>query len=57
MINGRLYDTESMNEIGHRDRPRNKFYWESDKYNPSFDWHLKGRGFFGGACGCAVMGN
>lgn len=57
MINGRLYDTETMNEIGHRDRPRSKFYWESDKYNPSFDWHLKGRGFFGGMCGCAVMGN
>ncbi len=57
VINGRLYDTENMDEIGLRDQPRRKFYWESDKYQPSFDWHLSGRGFFGGACGCAVMGN
>ena len=28
MVNGRLYDSESMNEIGNHDRPRTRFYWE-----------------------------
>lgn len=28
MVNGRLYDALSMNEIGNYNRPRTKFYWE-----------------------------
>lgn len=28
MVNGRLYDSLSMDEIGNYDRPRGKFYWE-----------------------------
>ncbi len=28
MVNGRLYDAATMNEIGHYDRPRSKFYFE-----------------------------
>lgn len=28
MVNGRLYDAYTMNEIGNYDRPRSKFYWE-----------------------------
>lgn len=39
MINGRLYDTETMNEIGNYDKPRRQFYWERDGYSPAFDWH------------------
>jgi len=39
MVNGRLYDTETMNEIGNYDKARTKFYWENNKYNRSFDWH------------------
>lgn len=39
MINGRLYDTETMNEIGNYDNPRGQFYWERDGYSPAFDWH------------------
>lgn len=31
MINGRLYDAETMNEIGNYNRPGNKFYWELSK--------------------------
>ena len=38
MINGRLYDSLSMNEIGNYDRPREKFYWEVDKH-PTIDWN------------------
>ena len=38
MINGRLYDSLSMNEIGNYDRPRGKFYWEVDMH-PTIDWN------------------
>ncbi|MBN7797196.1 amidohydrolase family protein [Parahaliea mediterranea] len=38
MINGRLYDSLSMNEIGHYDRPRSKFYWELPDYQ-GIDWN------------------
>ncbi|WP_034040734.1 amidohydrolase family protein [Wocania ichthyoenteri] len=39
MVNGRLYDTETMNEIGNEPKERSKFYWENNKYNSSFPWH------------------
>jgi len=39
MVNGRLYDAETMNEIGNYDKKRSKFYWENNKYNASFPWH------------------
>lgn len=31
MINGRLYEAETMNEIGNYNRPRSKFFWEMSK--------------------------
>ena len=31
MVNGRLYDAATMNEIGNVNKPRNKFYWELNK--------------------------
>lgn len=55
VANGRVFDAESMNEVGNTPRERRPFYWESSKYNASFDWHLQGRGFFGGACGCSIQ--
>ncbi len=39
MINGRLYDTETMNEVGNEEKPRGAFYWEMNDYAPAFDWH------------------
>lgn len=38
MVNGRLYDSLTMNEIGNYDRPRSKFYWELPDYN-GIDWN------------------
>jgi hypothetical protein len=38
MVNGRLYDALSMNEIGNYDRPRTKFWWEISKRN-GIDWN------------------
>lgn len=37
MVNGRLYDAESMNEIGNYNRPRTRFYWELDNRN-GIEW-------------------
>jgi adenine deaminase len=28
IVNGRLYDAESMNEIGNREKPRLRFWWQ-----------------------------
>jgi len=38
MVNGRLYDSATMNEIGNFDRPRSKFYWETTDQN-GIDWN------------------
>jgi imidazolonepropionase-like amidohydrolase/Tol biopolymer transport system component len=38
MINGRLYDSLSMNEIGNYDRARGRFYWELADYH-GIDWN------------------
>lgn len=38
MLNGRLYDSLSMNEIGNYDRPRTSFYWERKDYH-GIDWN------------------
>lgn len=54
MINGRLYDTETMNEIGNHEKERGKFYWENSKYNAAFPWHEKSNSFTREACGCNV---
>ncbi|MFZ1527957.1 MAG: amidohydrolase family protein [Ferruginibacter sp.] len=37
MVNGRLYDAETMNEVGNYNKPRGKFYWESGRSNV-FGW-------------------
>jgi imidazolonepropionase-like amidohydrolase/Tol biopolymer transport system component len=38
MINGHLYDSETMNEIGNYNKPRQKFYWENSKNANMFPW-------------------
>ncbi|WP_276500893.1 amidohydrolase family protein [Terrimonas pollutisoli] len=39
MVNGRLFDAETLNETGNYNRPRSKFYWELSKNADSFPWH------------------
>lgn len=39
MVNGRLYDAESMNEVGNYNKPRGKFNWELRTNAESFIWH------------------
>ncbi len=38
LLNGRLYDSASMNEIGNHERPRTRFYWELEDYH-GIDWN------------------
>ncbi|MCW5519749.1 PD40 domain-containing protein [Aureitalea sp. L0-47] len=52
MVNGRLYDAETMNEIGTRIKERAPFWWEQSKYNQAFPWHETTHSFLDGGCGC-----
>ncbi|MEP2771067.1 MAG: amidohydrolase family protein [Fulvivirga sp.] len=52
MVNGRLYDTETMNEIGNNPSERSQFYWENNNYNQAFDWHELGEGYMKVGCSC-----
>ncbi|MFY0672067.1 MAG: PD40 domain-containing protein [Bacteroidia bacterium] len=52
MINGRLYDTETMNEIGNYSKEREPFYWETNAYNQAFPWHESSQGFMQPGCSC-----
>ena len=52
MINGRLFDTETMNQIGNYNKPRNKFYWEQMKNFEFFPMSTVGEEEEGGClCG------
>ncbi|RYY56739.1 MAG: amidohydrolase [Chitinophagaceae bacterium] len=39
MVNGRLYDSETMDEKGNVSKTRGRFYWELTKNATSFPWH------------------
>ncbi len=52
MVNGRLYETESMNEIGNSPQARGTFYWENNQYNGAFPWHEETNSFIHQECGC-----
>ncbi|MEY8020428.1 amidohydrolase family protein [Muriicola sp. SD30] len=54
MVNGRLYDTTSMNEIGNTEKSRTQFWWENNKYNEAFPWHDAAQSFTRPGCGCHV---
>jgi hypothetical protein len=51
MVNGRLYDSEQMNEIGNYSRPRPPFYWELNKNSTAFPWHEESETLPGCVCG------
>ena len=39
MINGRLFDTETMNEMGNTLQTRGRFFWELNKSAETFRYH------------------
>ena len=52
MANGRLYDSNNMNEIGNYTKTRSKFYWEQNGYSQNFPWHEESNSFQTPGCGC-----
>ena len=52
MVNGRLFDTNTMDEIGSQEVKRTRFYWENNRYNQAFDWHETGESFMKVGCSC-----
>ena len=50
MANGRLYDAETLNELGNRTKQRPQLYWEANGYNQAFEWHEESNSFMHGAC-------
>jgi Tol biopolymer transport system component/imidazolonepropionase-like amidohydrolase len=52
MVNGRLYDVSTMNEIGNYDTKRGKFYFELDGYNQGVPVNLKTNSFTTPTCSC-----
>ncbi|MDN3676885.1 amidohydrolase family protein [Flavobacterium paronense] len=54
IANGRMYDTETMNEVGNEPKKRNNFYWENSKYNAAFPWHEESDSFMYQHCCGAI---
>jgi adenine deaminase len=50
MLNGRLYDSNTMNEIGNYNKPRSKFFWEMEGYSEAFPFHEETESY-GCSCG------
>ncbi|MEG9329010.1 amidohydrolase family protein [Salinimicrobium catena] len=57
MINGRLFDAETMNEVGNHPEERGEFYWENAKYNEAFPWHEETQSFTAPGCTCHATHN
>ncbi len=52
MINGRIYDAMTMNEVGNHPRERTAFYWERPGSSDAFVWRGEGVGFELNHCSC-----
>jgi len=52
MKNGRLYDAETMHEIGNHSRQRGPFFWENSRTSEAFVWKGPGIGFGEFNCSC-----
>lgn len=52
MVNGRLYDTSTMDEIGNSPKKRGQFWWENTKQSQAFPWHQQSNSFTLPGCGC-----
>ncbi|MEX0722131.1 MAG: amidohydrolase family protein [Balneolaceae bacterium] len=52
MVNGRLFDAATMNEVGNQSKVRLPFWWERDGYDERFDWHAHTIEAAGMHCSC-----
>ncbi|HEX8516539.1 MAG TPA: amidohydrolase family protein [Bacteroidia bacterium] len=48
MVNGRLFDAATMDQIGNYDIKRGKFYWENSRSGSNFHWHEETNSFMQG---------
>ncbi|MCO4294721.1 amidohydrolase family protein [Solitalea sp. MAHUQ-68] len=52
MLNGRLYDAETMNEVGNYNKPRGKFFWEEGNNSETFKYNSLTSSFLHSGCSC-----
>lgn len=52
MINGRLYDAATMNQIAPVEKERLPFWWEKQGYPTNFDWHAQSKVHGHMQCSC-----
>jgi imidazolonepropionase-like amidohydrolase/Tol biopolymer transport system component len=52
VINGRIYDATTLNELGNRPRTRSKFYWEQHQHADYFPWHEASHNIHRVQCSC-----
>lgn len=52
MVNGRLFDADTMNEVISRDRPRHRFYFELPGASNSYPFDAASHSFMTPQCGC-----
>jgi imidazolonepropionase-like amidohydrolase len=52
MVNGRLFDASTMNEVGNQTKERLPFWWERNDYGDEFDWHAISLEAAGLQCTC-----
>ena len=52
IANGRLFDTETMNEVGLREVTRSKFYWELEGIGNDYPFSLQTGSFLQPSCHC-----
>jgi hypothetical protein len=51
MINGRLYNAETMNEVG-SNKKRTRFYWEMEGSGNAYPFDIKSQSFMIPTCHC-----
>lgn len=55
MINGRLYEAATMNQVAPTEQERLPFWWEQEGYPAAFDWHAETDGHGHIQCSCGAQ--
>ncbi len=55
MINGRLYNAATMNQVAPVEKERMPFWWEQQGYPAGFDWHAQSKGHSRLQCSCGYQ--
>lgn len=50
IANGRIYESETMDEVGNEPKKRQSFYWENNEYNANFPWHEESHSYMHQQC-------